>query len=150
MFNRTGFSVPLFRSVPTMSLALRFFVLLLALSLTPALAQSPDDVTPPAVEQSSGVPMPNADAQSGMSGSRMEGMDGMESKDSMNSIAASMKAMADMCREMMEREMAAMPYKMAAYIFFGLLLTTVLILLVALQVQWIIYWKRLLKDSAQP
>ena len=63
----------------------------------------------------------------------------------MQAMAVSMKAMADMCAEMMKREMKAMPFKAAA----GGLLTLVLALLAILEVQWIIYWTRRLREQRQ-
>jgi hypothetical protein len=47
----------------------------------------------------------------------------------------------------MKKEMAAMPYKLAAGISLGVLVTVVLLLLVVLEVQWIIYWSQLLKEQ---
>lgn len=102
----------------------------------PAFTQPPDEAPPAAAEPAASMPVSDAPAAAGES-------DNM----SMQSMAESMKAMADMCREMMQREMAAMPYKIAAYVFFGALLTLVLVLLAILEVQWIAYWRRLLKGQ---
>ena len=59
----------------------------------------------------------------------------------------SMKRMADMCQQMMQKEKAAMPFIIGSYLVFGFLLFTALLLLVVLEIQWIIYWKRLLKQQ---
>lgn len=107
----------------------RSVVVLLALAFTPAWAQAPAKTSPPEVSQQ---------AQS------MQRGGGMEQMHAMDSMAQSMKAMADMCREMMERERAMMPAKLAAGAVFGSLLAIALILLIVLQVQWIIHWKRVL------
>ena len=59
-------------------------------------------------------------------------------------------SMAEVCKQMMDHEMTLMPYKTAAGIGLGVLITLVLLLLVALEVQWIIYWSRLLKAQKRP
>jgi len=117
------------------------FALSVSILLTPAWAQPPEQSPPPepaAATQS--MPMQQGD--------QPQDMGGMGSMP-MQSMAESMKAMADMCRHMMEREMAMRPYKMAAGALFGLLLLAVLILLVVLQVQWIIYWRRRLSAAQE-
>lgn len=122
---------------------------LLAISLAPAWAQPPEEASPPAGTQQSqprAAPMPEGQSQD----MREMSMLGMGSGDALSSMAESMKAMADMCRQMMEREMAMMPAKMAAYAVFGLLLAIALVLLIVLQVQWIMYWKRLLGSRETP
>lgn len=60
----------------------------------------------------------------------------------------SMKRMADMCQEMMQKEKAAMPFIIGTSVVFGLLLFIALVLLIVLEVQWIIYWKHLLRTKA--
>ena len=60
-------------------------------------------------------------------------------------MARAVTGMAEMCEMMMKKEKAALPYLGAAAVTLGVLLFTVLVLLVVLQVQWIIYWSRLLK-----
>ena len=57
----------------------------------------------------------------------------------------SMKRMADMCQEMMQKEKAAMPFIVGASILFGLWLFIALVLLIVLEIQWIKYWSQLLK-----
>lgn len=57
----------------------------------------------------------------------------------------SMKRMADMCQEMMQKEKAAMPFIIGTSVIFGVLLFVALLLLVVLEIMWVIYWKRLLK-----
>ena len=60
-------------------------------------------------------------------------------------MADSVTKMSEMCQMMMKKEMAALPYLGAVAVTLGALLFTALLLLVVLQVQWIIYWSRLLK-----
>lgn len=111
----------------------------IALSVAPAWAQ-PEEASPPQRESDTQtMPMHQ--------GNEAQGMDEMGSMMPMQSMAESMKAMADMCRHMMQREMAMRPYKMAAGALFGLLLTVALILLIILQVQWIVHWKRRLSAA---
>ena len=72
------------------------------------------------------------------------------SPDNMEKMATTVTSMAEVCKQMMDHEMALMPYKIAAGICLGLLITVVLLLLVVLEVQWIIYWSRLLKAQKRP
>ena len=58
----------------------------------------------------------------------------------------SMKRMADMCQQMMQKEKAAMPFIIGSSVIVGLWLLIALVLLVVLEIQWIIYWKRLLRE----
>jgi hypothetical protein len=71
----------------------------------------------------------------------------MELTQNMDKMATTVTRMAEICEQMMKKEMAAMPYKLAAGINLGILITVVLLLLVVLEVQWIIYWSRLLKEQ---
>lgn len=57
----------------------------------------------------------------------------------------SMKRLADMCQEMMQKEEAAMPFIVGTSVIFGVLLFVALLLLVVLEIMWVIYWQRLLK-----
>jgi len=57
----------------------------------------------------------------------------------------SMKRMADMCQEMMQREKAAMPFIIGISVLFGVLLFVALVLLIVLEIQWIKYWRHLLR-----
>jgi cell division protein FtsL len=57
----------------------------------------------------------------------------------------SMKRMADMCQQMMQREKAAMPFVIGTSVLFGVLLFLALLLLLVLEIQWIKYWARLLQ-----
>ena len=61
----------------------------------------------------------------------------------------SMNQMAEMCREMMKSEKAAMPFIISTSIVFGLLLFIALVLLIVLEVLWIRYWLRILKQPAR-
>lgn len=60
-----------------------------------------------------------------------------------------MSDMARMCQQMMRQEKAATPYIVAAALTLGTLIFLVLVLLIVLEVQWIIYWNRLLKAQKQ-
>ena len=57
----------------------------------------------------------------------------------------SMKRMADMCQQMMQKEKAAMPFIIGSSVLFGVLLFIALVLLIVLEIQWIKYWARLLQ-----
>jgi hypothetical protein len=63
----------------------------------------------------------------------------------MQQMAKSMGDMAQMCQMMMQKEAAAARFLVAVAVIFGVLLFLALLLLVVLEVQWIIYWKRLLR-----
>lgn len=63
----------------------------------------------------------------------------------MDKMASTVTRAAEMCEMMMKKEMAGAPYKMAAGVGIGALLLIALVLFVILEVQWIIYWSRLLK-----
>lgn len=65
----------------------------------------------------------------------------------MEEMASSMTAMADMCREMMQREAAMRPYKMAAAVSLGGLLLVALVLFVVLEVYWIRHWRRVVNTQ---
>jgi hypothetical protein len=55
----------------------------------------------------------------------------------MESMAVSMKSMADMCRTMMEKEAIYKPYILIAATVVGTLVTIALGLFVVLEIQWI-------------
>lgn len=59
----------------------------------------------------------------------------------------SMKRMADMCQEMMQKEKAAMPFIIGTSVAFGVLLFVALVLLIVLEIQWIKYWSRVLRQK---
>ena len=73
-----------------------------------------------------------------------------DNADQMEKMATTVTGMAEVCKQMMDHEMALMPYKIAAGIGLGLLITLVLLLLAVLEVQWVIYWSRLLKAQKRP
>jgi len=77
----------------------------------------------------------------------MGDMQGMGLTQNMDKMATTVTRMAEICEQMMKKEMASMPYKLAASISLGVLVTVVLLLLAVLEVQWIIYWSRLLKEQ---
>lgn len=68
-----------------------------------------------------------------------------QSMQGMDRMSDSVTKMSEMCQMMMKKEMAGAPYKMAASIGLGVLLLIALVLFVILEVQWIIYWSRLLR-----
>ena len=74
---------------------------------------------------------------------------GMNQMPGMDSNSDSMKQMAEMCMRMMQSEKEAMPYIIGTSIVFGVLLFIALLLLVVLEFQWIIYWRRLLREQAR-
>lgn len=63
----------------------------------------------------------------------------------MDKMATTVTRAAEMCEAMMKKEMAAKPFNVTAGVIVGLLLFIALVLFVILEVQWIIYWNRLLK-----
>jgi hypothetical protein len=65
----------------------------------------------------------------------------------MDRMATSVTRMSEMCEKMMRHEEQAMPYKIAAGVSLGAVVAVALILLVVLEVQWIIYFSRLLKTQ---
>lgn len=67
----------------------------------------------------------------------------------MDKMTSSVTQMAEMCKMMMNKEMAGMHYKIAAGIAFGVVLFIDLLLLVVLEIQWIKYWSRKLKSQKQ-
>ncbi len=67
------------------------------------------------------------------------------SMQNMDKMATTVTRAADTCEMMMKKEMAAAPFKKAAGLALGLLFLTALVLFVILEVQWVIYWSRLLK-----
>ena len=60
-----------------------------------------------------------------------------------------MTKMAETCQTMMRHEKAAMPYIIAASALFSILLFVALVLLIVLEVVWIRYWVRILKQPAR-
>ena len=72
--------------------------------------------------------------------------DRTEQMQNMDKMATSMTQMAEICKMMMNKEMATMHYKIAAGVTIISLLTIALVLLVILEIQWIIYWAGLLKE----
>ena len=109
-------------------LVILFFLTLPLASL--AIAQQPE--TSP-VPQTTGSPVATPNKQPA---AQAENMDKM---------ASTVTRAAEMCETMMKKEMASAPYTMAAGIGLGILLLIALILFVVLEIQWIIYWSRLLK-----
>ena len=73
-------------------------------------------------------------------------MEGMNQPGQMDQMATSVTQMAEMCKMMMKKEMATMHYKIAAGIAFAVVLFIDLLLLAVLEIQWIKYWSRVLKQ----
>lgn len=71
-----------------------------------------------------------------------QGMPGMQGMDKMSD---SVTKMSEICMTMMEKEKAAMPFKIGAGIVIGVLLFVALVLFIVLEIQWIKYWNALLK-----
>jgi hypothetical protein len=94
--------------------------------------------TPVAFSQ---TPVPSPPAQMPGMSSPQQQMGGMDK------MYGSVTKMSEMCQMMMQKEMAAMPYKIAAGVVIGILLLIALVLFIILEMQWIIYWKRLLGAS---
>ena len=87
--------------------------------------------------------------------SSQEGMKGMEQgRQSMGTMQMGKaqvpmtEQMAAMCMRMMEKEMAAMPWLIAATGLFGFLITVAFVLLIILEVQWVRLWSRRLKQTS--
>jgi hypothetical protein len=61
-------------------------------------------------------------------------------------MADSVTNMAEMCMMMMQQQMSGMPAKMGAAMVIGVLLLVTLVLFIVLEVQWIRYWSRVIKE----
>ena len=121
---------------------LRFLLASIVLATSPfALAQT--DISPAPVLQSS--PSPQMQGTPGMG--QMQGTEGMQKMDKM---ADSVTKMSEMCQMMMQKEMTGMYYKVAAGVAIAAVLVLALLLLVILEIQWIIYWARLLREQKRP
>jgi uncharacterized membrane protein YeiB len=70
-----------------------------------------------------------------------------EQMQNMDKMATSMTQMAEMCKMMMDKQMAGMPYIMTAGIAIGVMVFLDLLLLLILEILWIIYWSRKLKTE---
>ena len=70
-----------------------------------------------------------------------------EQMQNMDKMATSVTHAAEMCQMMMQKEMATMHYKIAAGVAFGVILFIDLLLLGVLEIQWIVYWARLLREQ---
>ena len=62
-------------------------------------------------------------------------------------MSNSVTKMSEMCMAMMEKEKAMMPLIIGISAIFGLLLFVALLLLVVLEIQWIKYWSRILRQD---
>ncbi len=126
-----------------MNRAVRWIFLALTLLASVSVAQPGKTEAQPGL-----TAKPSAADQQGQRGQQGMGqMQGMELTQNMDKMATTVTRMAEICEQMMKKEMAAMPYKLAAGISVGILVTVVLLLLVVLEVEWIIYWSRLLKEQ---
>lgn len=111
------------------------FLLASILLATCPLALAQTDISPAPTLAPATQPSPPA---------QIQGMEGMQKMDKM---ADSVTKMSEMCQMMMQKEMAGMHYKIAAGITIVTLFTIALLLLVILQIQWIMYWARLLREE---
>src|SRR5438067_3087990 len=113
--------------------------LLLLLVLT-ELTITPFGIRPLAFAQTETTPTPALSPSSQTTPTQqMQGMD---------SASDSMKQMAEMCQKMMRNEEAAMPYIIGASVLFGVLLFVALVLFIILEILWIKYWWRILRDRS--
>lgn len=117
------------------------FISLMLLASVGVAQQAVEQPAPPA--RTADQPGPTAEPAPG--GQGMGQMQDMGLKQNMDKMATTTTRMAEVCEQMIGKEMAAMPYEIAAGITFGILVT--LLLLIVLEVQWISYWSRLLKDQ---
>ena len=113
--------------------------LVLLLVLT-ELTITPFGIRPLAFAQTETTPTPALSPSSQTTPTQqMQGMD---------SASDSMKQMAEMCQKMMRNEEAAMPYIIGASVLFGVLLFVALVLFIILEILWIKYWRRILRDKS--
>ncbi len=75
------------------------------------------------------------------------GQQDQQTMQSMDKMASTVTRVAETCEKMMSEQKAAMPYILAGIITFGLVLFVDLVLLGILEVLWIKYWSRRLKES---
>jgi len=114
-------------------------IFLLALTGSVLVAQQPTaevSATPPPQNQSLSAAAPSSPGQQNIGQSQ-----------AMDKMATTVTRAAEMCEMMMKKEMEGAPFKKAAGLALGLLFLTALVLFVILEVQWIIYWSRLLKTQ---
>lgn len=109
-----------------------FVLMLTFLALSPLVRGQTPAAAPGSAEQSSAMPA--------------QGMPGMQGVDKMSD---SVTKMSEMCQMMMQKEMAAMPFKIGAGIVIGVLLFVALVLFIVLEIQWIKYWNVLLKRQRE-
>ena len=111
--------------------------LALALLAFSAVAQQPPEQAAPPLPSAS----PTNSSQQPLPATTTAGAEAQTTKE----MARTVTRMAEMCETMMKKEKAALPYLGAVAVTLSTLLFVILVLLVVLQVQWIIYWNRLLK-----
>lgn len=92
----------------------------------------------PPVEERSADQAEDADAPAADQDARSES--------EMDKMATTVTRMAQMCEQMMAKDMRMMPWKMAAGLGLGTVVAIDLLLLMVLEVQWIIYWWRRLRS----
>ena len=102
------------------------------------MAQQPTTESPPPMQM-------QGPAATQASPSLQPNEQGAQPMQKMDKMADSVTKMSEMCKMMMQKEMATMHYKITAGVTIASLLIIALVLLVILEVQWIIYWSRLLK-----
>ena len=106
-------------------------VLVMALAPIPVALAQPT----PRAEQTPASPTPT-------------GQQDQQTMQSMDKMASTVTRVAETCEKMMSEQRAAMPYILAGIIIFGLVLFVDLVLLGILEVLWIKYWSRRLKESS--
>jgi hypothetical protein len=111
----------------TIILSVSFALVTMRAAAQQTTASSPPPSQTPSATQVAPSPVP-----------QMQGMQMMGDMESM-------KRMADMCQEMMNKEKAAMPFIIGTFVAFGVLLLVALLLFVVLEILWIKHWSRALK-----
>jgi hypothetical protein len=113
-------------------------MVVLPASLTMAQQPTPEASPPMQMQSPSGNPT---------SASPPTNEQGARPMQKMDKMAESVTKISEMCQMMMTKEMAGAHYKMAAGITIGVLLVIALVLFVVLEVQWTIYWGRILRNE---
>lgn len=120
--------------------------LLLSIGSISALANPVEQSAPAGISSATAGPFAEGQQSPMPMGETDPGQD-MALRQNMDNMATTVTHMAEVCEQMMNKEMAFMPYKIAAGIGLFVLITLVLLLLVVLEVQWIMYWSRILKKT---
>jgi hypothetical protein len=108
-------------------IVIMFTAALLLLAPLAVAQQTTPQTSPPMEMQSPPQTQPASSAQQ------------TEQMQNMDKMATSMTQMAEMCKMMMNKQMAGMPYIVTAGIAFGVVVFLDLLLLLILEIQWIVY-----------